>query len=118
MGSLLVRALGERVDRSERLAAPRKAPQRLSAEMNAAIVAEYQSGMKASDVARKHGINEWTVRHRLRRSGIPLRPISMSGEEVALTLALRAQGLSYVRIAARVGFSEGTVRNVLKRHQS
>ncbi|GMM97176.1 hypothetical protein MTsN4n12_25860 [Microbacterium sp. MTN4-12] len=102
----MVRTLGD---------APRKGPKRLSAEINAQIVADYQSGMKATDVARKHGINEWTVRHRLRRSGVPLRPISMNDEEVALTFTLRAEGLSYERIAQRVGFSEGTVRNVLKR---
>lgn len=86
--------------------------------MNAQIVADYQSGMKATDVARKHGINEWTVRHRLRRSGVPLRPISMNQGEIALTFTLRAEGLSYERIAQRVGFSEGTVRNVLKRNRS
>jgi hypothetical protein len=54
-------------------------------------VADYQSDMKATDVARKQGINEWTVRHRLRRSGVPLRPISMSDDEIALTSTLRAR---------------------------
>lgn len=118
LGSLLDRACGEGVDRPEGPATPRKAPKRLSAETNAALVADYQAGMKASDVARKHGINEWTVRHRLHRSGVPLRPLSMNDDEIALTFALRSQGLSYARIAERVGFSEGTVRNVLKRHRS
>lgn len=114
LGSLLRRTRKENVVRTLG-DAPRKGPKRLSAEINAQIVADYQSGMKATDVARKHGINEWTVRHRLRRSGVPLRPISMNDEEVALTFTLRAEGLSYERIAQRVGFSEGTVRNVLKR---
>jgi DNA-directed RNA polymerase specialized sigma24 family protein len=116
LGSLVRRAWNEDVERSA-ANTPRKAPKRLSAEINAQIVADYQSGMKATDVARKHGINEWTVRHRLRRSGVPLRPISMNEDEIELTFVLRAQGLSYERIAERVGFSEGTVRNVLRRKQ-
>lgn len=114
LGSLLRRARKERVERATKNTS-RKGPKRLSAELNAQIVADYQSGMKATDVARKYGINEWTVRHRLRRSGIPLRPISMNEEEIALTFALRAEGLSYERIARRIGFSEVAVRNVLKR---
>lgn len=119
--SLLGSALKDDVARPQALGTPRKGPKRLSAETNATIVADYQTGMRGAEIARKHGINEWTVRHRLRRSGIPLRSNSMNEDEIALTQALRAEGLSYERIAARVGFSEGTVRNTLRhseqRHQ-
>lgn len=94
----------------------RRGPKRLSRETNAAIVADYQSGLKSTEIARKYQINEWTVHHRLKRAGISKRPSSMSEEEIELTISLRNDGLTYDRIAARVGFSPSTVRNVLKRH--
>lgn len=84
---LRAQASSQRIVRPEAASRVAPAPKRLSKKANAAIVADYQSGMKATHIARKHGINEWTVRHRLRRSGIPLRPISMNEEGVALTFA-------------------------------
>lgn len=116
---LQAQAGAERVLRPTQTApAAKPAPKKLSVALNAQIVADYQAGMRATVIARKHGLNEWTVRHRLRQSGIPLRPNSMNAAQIELTRQLRTDGLSYERIAQRVGFSEGTVRNVLKRLRS
>ncbi|MBM7502943.1 sigma factor-like helix-turn-helix DNA-binding protein [Agromyces aurantiacus] len=71
--------------------------------------------MRATEIARKYRINEWTVHHRLKRAGITKRPNSMNEAEIALARSLRTDGLSYDRIAERVGFSASTVRNMLKR---
>src|SRR3546814_6592147 len=65
--SLLVKARSEAVKRPTTSTSVRRGPKRLSAEINAAIVADYQSGMKSTQIARKYGINEWTVHHRLKR---------------------------------------------------
>lgn len=72
----------------------RRGPKRLSAETNAAIVADYQSGLKSTQIARKYGINEWTVHHRLKRSGVAKCPGSMSEPQIALAVMLRTGGLS------------------------
>jgi DNA-directed RNA polymerase specialized sigma24 family protein len=71
--------------------------------------------MKSTEIARKYQINEWTVHHRLKRAGIAKRPTSMNEDQVDLSISLRVEGLTYDRIAARVGFSASTVRKVLKR---
>lgn len=112
---LRAQAATERVLRPEQAAPVPRGPKRLSEATNAGIVADYKGGMKSSEIATKYGINAWTVRHRLRRAGVPLRSNSMSDDQIELTRQLRADGLSHARIAERVGFSEGTVRNVLKR---
>lgn len=112
---LRAQAAAERVLRPQPAAPVRRGPKRLSEATNAGIVADYQAGMKSSEIAAKYGINEWTVRHRLHRAGVPLRSNSMNDHQVELTRQLRADGLSYTRIAEQVRFSEGTVRNVLKR---
>lgn len=112
---LRAQAASERVVRPEAATPVGTAPKRLSAAVNDQIVADYQTEMGGAEIARKHGITEWTVRHHLHRAGVPLRSNSMTDEQIELTHQLRANGLSYERIARRVGFSEGTVRNVLKR---
>lgn len=112
---LRAQAGAERVERAPAAKPGRKGPKRLSAATNALIVEDYRAGMSATEIASKHGINEWTVRHRLRRQGVSLRATSMDADQIELTRALRADGLSYERIAEHVGFSEGTVRNVLNR---
>ncbi len=113
--SLLTRALREDVTRPEALDAPRVGSKQLSTEANAAIVADYEAGLRATEIARKYSINESTVHHRLKRAGVAKRPNSMSEDEITLAVALRADGHSYDRIAERVGFSATTVRNMLKR---
>ncbi len=92
------------------------APKRLSNAVNAGIVFDYQAGLTAREIAAKYGTTDWTVRHRLHRAGVDLRPSSMSDEQVAFTHRLRAGGMTLQGIADRVGFSEATVRNALKRH--
>ncbi|APZ35585.1 hypothetical protein BOH66_16125 [Microbacterium aurum] len=78
-------------------------------------MADYQSGMKSTAIARKYEINEWTVHHRLKRAGIRKRPQSMSEQQIELAQALRADGWTYDQIAERVEFSATTVRNMLGR---
>ncbi len=93
----------------------RPAPKRLSAKVNAGILADYAAEIPIRAIARKYGINEWTVHHRLKQAGVVKRPYAMGSVDIAHTLALRAKGLSYDRIADQVGFSASTIRNVVKR---
>ena len=96
----------------------RKAPKQLSVKVNAGILADYAAEMPVRAIARKYGVNEWTVHHRLKRAGVVKRPYAMGRDEIQLTQMLRVDGLSYDQIAKRVGFSASTVRNVLKRSAS
>lgn len=70
--------------------------------------------MRPVDIARKHGVTEWAIHHRLNRASIRRRPHSMSQAQVDQAAALRANGLSYDKIAARIGFSASTIRTMLR----
>jgi len=66
--SLIERAKSEHIERTY---SPRaKAPARLTAEQNRRIVELYLEGRQPVDIAVEVGTSEWTVHHRLNRSGI------------------------------------------------
>lgn len=93
-------------------------PKRLSAEVNAGIVGDYAAKMPVRAIARKYGINEWTVHHRLKRMAVMKRPYAIQPDTVNAILRLHANGRTNVAIAHSVGVSETSVRNILKRHTS
>jgi DNA-binding CsgD family transcriptional regulator len=94
------------------------APKRLSAEAIAGIIADYAAKMPVRAIARKYGINEWTVHHRLKRTGVMKRPYAIQPDTVNAILRLHAKGCTNVAIAHSVNVSETSVRNILKRHGS
>uniref|UniRef100_UPI0035934D6E helix-turn-helix domain-containing protein n=1 Tax=Microbacterium sp. SORGH_AS_1204 TaxID=3041785 RepID=UPI0035934D6E len=94
------------------------APKRLSAEANAAIIADYAAKMPVRAIARKHGVNEGTVHHRLKRAGVTKRPYAIQPNTIEEILRLHAKGRTNVAIAHSVGVSESSVHNVLKKHAS
>src|SRR3546814_1043268 len=56
--SLLVKARSEAVKRPTTSTSVRRGPTRLSAEINAAIVADYQSGMKSTQIRSEEHTSE------------------------------------------------------------
>lgn len=119
LGKLRAQAGAERASR-DRPALPvdNPRPKRLSAEVNAGIVADYAAKMPVRAIARKYGINEWTVHHRLKRTGVMKRPYAIQPDTVNAILRLHTAGRTNVAIAHSVGVSETSVRNILKRHAS
>src|SRR3546814_18711431 len=73
----------------------------------------YRSGMKSTQIARKYGINEWTVHHRLKRAGVTKRATSMSKLEIDLANDFPVAGGSSERSAQRVGFTATYVLQVV-----
>jgi len=75
--TIIAHAQKEQVPRVSIQLPPR--PQaRLTAGQNAKITELYKSGMRAIDIARKLGVTEWTVHHRLNRLGIERRIVGMN----------------------------------------
>lgn len=109
---LCARAASEHVERTA--VTPRSAPARLTAAQNARIVELYEIGWRPVDIAREVQTTEWTIHRRLNRAGVQRRPQSMTPEQIGYAASLRGDGLSYDKIAARVGFSASTIRNMLR----
>lgn len=93
-------------------------PKRLTVEVNAGIVADYAAKMPVRAIARKYGINECTVHHRLKQAGVTKRPYAIQQDTIDEILRLHSTGSANVAIAHSVGVSESSVHNVLKRHAS
>ena len=70
--------------------------------------------MRPADIARTMGTSEWTIHHRLNRMGIKRRPSSLSPTQIIEAKRLYELGESVWQIHAKLGFSENTIRKVLK----
>lgn len=97
---LRAQAAAERVLRPESPTPVSKpAPKRLSAKANAGILADYATKMPIRAIARKYGVNEWTVHHRLKRAGVVKRPHAIQQDTINAVLSFRTEGQSNVEIA-------------------
>jgi len=79
------------------------------------LVADYQAGMKVSDIAAKYSVNRWTVRHHLIRREIPVRLRGMDDAQVPEAIALYGAGHTLAEIGRLLDADPGTVRNTLRR---
>ena len=103
----------------ERSSIPACAPasKRLSAGVNAAIVADYAAKMPVRAIARKYRVNECTVHHRLKRAGVMKRPYAIQPNTIEEIPRLHAKGRTNVAIAPSVGVSGSSAHNVLKKRE-
>lgn len=81
------------------------------AERAASMVAEYEAGSSAREVARKYGVTETLVHRKLREAGVETRLKKVDAAKVA---EMRASGMTARQIAAELKCSAGTVYAKLK----
>lgn len=95
----------------------------ISEKTEKAIVMDYQSGMRAAEVATKYGVNRKTVTTLVRRNGGVVRdqrsssgrPMMSPDAYVADVVRLRQSGLSQQAIAKIVGISQPVVGRTLRK---
>lgn len=81
----------------------------------AALVADYVSGLSASQVADKYGVSLTTVLDRLRKAGVT-RPLGkVTPEDVVEMARLRQAGWTYREIGERYGVTRHAVAMRLSR---
>jgi DNA-binding CsgD family transcriptional regulator len=78
------------------------------------MIADYESGMSAYDLADKYGQHRATVMKHLAAAGVRSRVAIPSDDEILLWRELRAEGLGFKTIARRVGRNHKTVRKYLR----
>lgn len=91
---------------------PRSLP-RITKERLVSIVADYEAGLSAYDLAEKYGHNRGTIMKHLAQAGVRSRVAVPTDDEIAEWRELHAQGLGYKTIARRVGRNHKTIRKYL-----
>lgn len=111
------RQLGDLRDRpvKPRLHAPHHRLQLISPKEVDELVAGYEAGATARQLAVSHGWHRHTVERALRSRGIQSRLRSLTEIEAHEVVALYAQGLSIAQVAERIGRSSKLVLNTLRR---
>ncbi len=79
------------------------------------FTAEYLAGKSTKQIARESGRSRAAVSSAIKRSGVTIRSShSSTKEDVQEMVALRASGMSLVKIADRLGFLEKTIWTQLR----
>lgn len=77
------------------------------------MIADYEAGMSAYELADKYGHNRGTIMKHLARVGVRSRVAVPTDDEIFHWQELRAEGLGFKTIARRVGRNHKTVRKYL-----
>ena len=78
------------------------------------IISYYQSGSTPKQLADKYGVSEGTIRHRLKKNGVKLRPpriINLPMEEI---ISEYESGMNAYQLADKYGVTSSTIRSRLR----
>lgn len=87
----------------------------LGPETIAQLVADYQAGLPAGALMKRHGIGKGTVLGILHDAGVVRRREVLTDEQLAEASELYQQGWSLVRLGEYFGFHQSAVWSGLKR---
>jgi transposase-like protein len=85
----------------------------LSSEARAALVADYESGVSANQLAKQHQLSRCSIRRLLRESGIARRHLAMSEADVEQAVQLYTSGQTIAAVADQLGRPSSTVQTAL-----
>lgn len=92
---------------------PAKSQTRLTPELLAALVSDYEAGIPVRVIASKYGVHRGTVPSFVRRAGASLRTPGLSDKDRLRAVVLYADGLTLRKVAERFDVDEKTVRNAV-----
>jgi transcriptional regulator of acetoin/glycerol metabolism len=87
---------------------------RLTADEVRELVAAYEAGSTAYELAGQFGVHRVTVTSLLHRSGVVMRRCGLSKEQINETVALYRQGWPVARIGKHFGVDGTTVWRALR----
>ena len=79
------------------------------------LVADYQAGTAAQELAERYGLARSTVVVLLRKQGVAVRYPQMTPEECARVVELYQSGVTQIEIAHQLGRHKGVIWHVLER---
>lgn len=77
------------------------------------MIADYEAGMSAYELADKYGHNRGTIMKRLAAAGVRSRVAVPTDDEIFHWRELQAGGLGFKTIARQVGRNHKTIRKYL-----
>ena len=77
------------------------------------MIADYEAGMSAYELADKYGHNRGTIMKHLSTAGVRSRVAVPAEDEIFRWKELRAEGLGFKTIARRAGRNHKTIRKYL-----
>lgn len=77
------------------------------------MIADYEAGMSAYELADKYGHNRGTIMKHLAGAGVRSRVAVPTNDEILHWSELYAEGLGFKTIARRVGRNHKTIRKYL-----
>lgn len=83
--------------------------------MQEQLLADYQSGVSAKQLASRYQLSRSSIRIILRESGLPQRYQPMTEAEMDHVVELYVSGLTIAQVAAEVGRPASTVQTALSR---
>jgi transposase len=86
----------------------------LSATRVANLVDGYRAGATMNDLADRFGIHRTTVTQHLHRNSVAIRQRGLDDHQVDHAIRLYQQGLSLVRVGARLDVHAETIRRALR----
>ena len=92
---------------------PAKSQTRLTPELRAALVADYEAGMPVRTIAAKYAVHRGTVPTLVTKEGARLRRPGLSRTGRARAASLYVEGLTLREVAERLGVDEKTARNAV-----
>ncbi len=92
-----------------------KLEQRMSAEVVAALVSDYKSGMTSTGLRAKYELGKGSVQRLLREAKVRRRRHSLTNVEIVGLVQRYEAGLTIREIAGDKGLPKTTVQNALKR---
>jgi transposase len=98
--------------------APKPDRRKLDDARSSEVVRDYQMGLSLDEMQQKHDVNSWTIRDRVRKSGVKLRRVGGRKRELNLlesseVLRLNALGLTQSAIAAKFGCHQTLISSLL-----
>lgn len=101
----------------EKQAAPhRSLRRRLSPQAIEELVARYTAGEETPALSREFGISGSGLRDLLRAEGVTLRGRAITVEDAEKAVRLYERGLTITQVVAHIGYSHGTIRTALLKH--
>jgi transposase-like protein len=101
----------------EKTETPRRSlRRRLSPQTIEELVARYTAGEKTPALSRECGISGSGLRDLLRAEGVSLRGHAITPEDAERAVHLYGRGMTIKQVVAQIGYSDGTIRRVLRKH--
>jgi AraC-like DNA-binding protein len=116
LAELSRRTRTEDISRGKQTVPHRTLRRRLSPQTIEELATRYAAGEKILALSREFGISDTGLRQLLLAEGVSLRGHAMTVQDAEKAVQLHEHGLTVRQMVEQIGYSEGTIRKILREH--